>query len=164
MMTSIPIDEEAYRRADWTPEKTWTVCVYGKHRPDLLSAVSREFKRYGIAFDWKPGPARYDASDPAHLLLRVTPDCPTHLVLRLPTGFAATCILAGCQAGFSYSRLDRLDAVILVDWGTPRVIVHEFYHAAGCDHAVHGEGQCIERLLWLRDRLPAARSVLPDRK
>lgn len=156
IMTSIPVNQQAYLAADWSERRLWEVCTYGKERPDLLGAVEKEFKRYGIDFAWRKGPEKYAEVEPGWLSLRVTPECRTHLNLRLPSGFGMNCVFAVCQAALTYSRRDRLDAVIVIDWGIPKVVIHEFYHAAGCVHAKFGEGDCVEQLQVLRSRLPSA--------
>lgn len=156
ILAGVHVDEEAYRAMDWSERKTWDVCVYGKDRPHLLNAVEKEFDRYGIDFNFKPGPQKYAGRDAACLFASVTPECPTHLILRLPSGYGAGCLLVGCQAGFTFARLNRVDAVILIDWGMPSIVVHEFYHAAGCLHDVDGERECAAKLQILKSRLPPA--------
>lgn len=156
ILAGVHVDEEAYRAMDWSERKTWDVCVYGKDRPHLLNAVEKEFDRYGIDFNFKPGPQKYAGRDAACLFASVTPECPTHLILRLPSGYGAGSLLVGCQAGFTFARLNRVDAVILIDWGMPSIVVHEFYHAAGCLHDIDGERECAAKLQILKSRLPPA--------
>lgn len=154
IVAGIPVNQQAYLAADWSERKLWEVCTYGKERPDLLRAVEKEFDRYGIDFAWRRGPEKYAGLEPDWLFLKVTPECRTHLILRLPSGFGMNCVLAVCQAALTYARRDRLDSVMVIDWGVPKVVTHEFYHAAGCVHAKLGEGDCVEQLQILRSRLP----------
>lgn len=146
-VTSVPVP----KGLDLSDRVTVDLCVAGKDRPDLVQVLVDEADKYGIDLNPKPLPPHQYYKDQAMMWAAVS-DCPIIADFNLPTGYGVGCVLVACQAGFTYARVNRLDAVMRINWGLPSIVRHEFIHAMGCGHGNNHEG-CAAQIAMQKERL-----------
>lgn len=146
-VTSVPVP----KGLDLSDRVSVDLCVTGKDRPDLVQVLVDEADKYGIDLVPRPLPPHQYYKDQA-MMWAAAADCPIIADFNLPTGYGVGCVLIACQAGFTYARVNRLDAVMRINWGLPSIVRHEFIHAMGCGHGNEGEA-CAAQIAMQKQRL-----------
>lgn len=115
------------------PWPTMLVCKHGKDSPHLDEAFTGQMNDLGVKVEWMPLPERYADADIDFMWAAVLP-CDGVFWTRLPTGYSVGCVLVACIGGYTRAHLQKVDFVIVIDWGLPHIVRHEVFHAFGCDH------------------------------
>src|SRR5690554_4682347 len=124
---NVEVDTSAPKE-DWP---TMLVCKHGKDSPYLDAAFVEQMNELGVKVEWTNLPERYAESDVDFMWAAVLP-CDGVFWTRLPTGYSVGCVLVACVGGYTRAHIQKVDFVIVINWGLPHIVRHEVIHAFGC--------------------------------